>query len=82
MQNVLREACGGRASARCEAKHRSDSAARSTPTRSAARDTPRKINMLLSLIQNSIWFITENQNFIHKKLNLYIKIDAYKQFDL
>ncbi|MCS7076762.1 MAG: hypothetical protein NZ455_08640 [Bacteroidia bacterium] len=31
----MREACGGRASARCE-KHRSDSVARSTPTRSAS----------------------------------------------
>ncbi|MCS7075474.1 MAG: hypothetical protein NZ455_02135 [Bacteroidia bacterium] len=27
-----------------QAKHRSNSAARSTPTRSAARDTPKKIN--------------------------------------
>ncbi|MCS7077712.1 MAG: hypothetical protein NZ455_13430 [Bacteroidia bacterium] len=43
MLRFLREACGGCVSS---AKHRSDSAARSTPTRAQRRDTPKNIKNL------------------------------------
>ncbi|MCS7075151.1 MAG: hypothetical protein NZ455_00480 [Bacteroidia bacterium] len=45
----MREACGGCVSS---AQHRSDSAARSTPTRALARDTP--ILILLFIINHLI----------------------------
>ncbi|MCS7076678.1 MAG: hypothetical protein NZ455_08220 [Bacteroidia bacterium] len=38
---------------RSAAKHRSDSAARSTPTRAPARDTPKKVKLFFRL--NIFW---------------------------
>ncbi|MCS7077378.1 MAG: hypothetical protein NZ455_11750 [Bacteroidia bacterium] len=45
----------GASAVRSAAKHRSDSVARSTPTRAQRRDTPQKIN--ISLIYMNIIYV-------------------------
>ncbi|MCS7076712.1 MAG: hypothetical protein NZ455_08390 [Bacteroidia bacterium] len=61
---LLREACGGCVSS---AKHRSDSAARSTPTRSVAKGHAPKIYLIIIIIHthNKSYYFCKYAKFKH-----------------